>query len=76
MFPKVFPIATCFNPICFAQSPPLFTYIGGLKGEALHLSIESSILGSFHSFNFFLLWANQMVHFQKNNSTCESPSNN
>jgi hypothetical protein len=31
--PKVFPIAPCFNPICFAQSPPLFTYIGGPKGE-------------------------------------------
>jgi hypothetical protein len=47
-------------PICFAQSPPLFTYIGGPKGEALHLSIESSIFGSLHSFNFFLLWANQI----------------
>jgi hypothetical protein len=43
----------------FAQSPPLLTYIGGPKGEALHLSIESSILGSLHSFNFFLQWANQ-----------------
>ncbi len=61
--PRVFSITTCFNPIHFAQSPPLFTYIGEPKGEALHLSIESSILGSFHSFNFFLLWANQMAHF-------------
>ncbi len=24
--PKVFPIAHCFNPTCFAQSPPLLTY--------------------------------------------------
>jgi hypothetical protein len=24
---RVFPIAPCFNPICFAQSPPLLTYI-------------------------------------------------
>jgi hypothetical protein len=39
---KVFPIAPCFNPICFAQSPPLLTYIGGPKEETLHLSIESS----------------------------------
>ncbi len=52
--PRVFPIAPCFNLICFAQSPPLLTYVvGGPKGEALHLSIESSILGSLHSFNFF-----------------------
>jgi hypothetical protein len=29
----------------FAQSPLLLSYIGGSKGEALHLSIESSIGG-------------------------------
>jgi len=43
--PRVFLIAPPFNPICFAQSPPLFSYIGGPKVEALHLSIESSIGG-------------------------------
>jgi len=43
--PRVFPIALHFNPTCFAQSPPLLTYIGGPKREALYLSIESSILG-------------------------------
>jgi hypothetical protein len=32
--PKVFPITPRFNPICFAQSPPLLTYIGGPKGVA------------------------------------------
>jgi len=53
--PRVFPIAPHFNPICFAQSPPLLTYIGGLKGEALHLSKESSILGGLHRFNFLLM---------------------
>ncbi len=53
--PNVFLIAPHFNPICFAQSPPLLTYIGGPKGEALHLSIESSILGGVHSFNFLLM---------------------
>jgi hypothetical protein len=52
--PWVFPIVPCFNPICFAQSPPFLTYIGGPKGEALHLSIESSIFVNLHSFNFFL----------------------
>jgi len=45
VFPRVFPIAPCFNHIHCAQSPPLLTYIGGPKGEALHLLIESSILG-------------------------------
>jgi hypothetical protein len=39
--------------------------IGGPKGKALHLSIESSILGSLHSFNFFLQWANQTGPLQK-----------
>jgi hypothetical protein len=51
--PRVFPIVPQFNPICFAQSPPLLTYLGGPKGEAVHLSIKSSILGSLHGFNFF-----------------------
>jgi len=52
--PTVFPIARHFNPTCLVQSPPLHTYIGEPKGEALYLSIESSILGYLHSFNFFL----------------------
>jgi hypothetical protein len=53
--PRVFLIAPRFNLICFAQSPLLLTYIGRPKGEALHLSIESSLLGSLHSFQFFFL---------------------
>jgi len=36
--PRVFPIAPHFNPTCFAQSPPLLTYVGGPKGEALQLA--------------------------------------
>jgi hypothetical protein len=36
-----------------SSPPPLPRYIGGPKGEALHLSIKSSIFVSFHSFNFF-----------------------
>jgi hypothetical protein len=43
-FPRVFPIAPHFIPICFAQNPPLLTYIGQPKGEALYLLIKSSIL--------------------------------
>ncbi len=35
------------------KSSPSLTYIGGPKGEALHLSIESFILGSLLSFNIF-----------------------
>jgi len=46
-------IAPPFNPTCFAQSPPLLTYIGGPKGEALHLFIQSSILGSLHEVQLF-----------------------
>jgi hypothetical protein len=46
-------IAPRFNPIYFAQSPPLLTYLGGPKGEALHLSIKYCILGSLYSFNFY-----------------------
>jgi len=30
--PDVFPIAACFNPIYFAQSPPLLSYIAARKG--------------------------------------------
>ncbi len=63
--PRVFPIAPRFNPICFAQRPPLLTYIGGLKGEAFHLSIEYSILGRFHNFNFFKDGPITLVHCQK-----------
>ncbi len=60
--PSVFPIAPRFNPICFAQSPPLLTYIGKPKGEALHLSIESSILGEPPSFQLLVLqWANHPI---------------
>jgi hypothetical protein len=37
-----------------SQRPLIYVMIGGPKGEALHLSAESSILGSLHSFNFFV----------------------
>jgi hypothetical protein len=63
--PRVSPTAPRFNPICFAQSPPLLTYIGGQKGEALHLSREFLFLGRLCSFNFFLQWGNQIGSLQK-----------
>jgi hypothetical protein len=70
MFPKfpmcstrVFPLAPCFNPICFAQSPPLFTYIAGLKGEALHRMFY--VLGASLVWTFFLQWTNQIDSLQK-----------
>jgi hypothetical protein len=55
-FPRVFPIAPGFHPLCFAQSPPLLTYVvGGPKGRPLHFSINSSILGSLHGLNVFFV---------------------
>jgi len=62
---RVFPIAPGFNPMCFAESSLLHTYVGGPKGEALYLSKESSTFGSTHSFKFFLWWANQIGSLQK-----------
>ncbi len=69
----VFPITPHFNPICFAQSPPLLTYIPGPKGEALHLSLESPTLGSLHSFNFFLNGPTKLAHCKKRNWTYPAP---
>ncbi len=57
--PRVFPIAPCLNPICLPKVLPF------PKGEALHLSIESSILESLHSFNFFWCGANKIGSLQK-----------
>jgi hypothetical protein len=67
--PWVFPIAPCFNLICFVQSPPLLRYIGGPKREALHLSIESSIFVRLHSFNFFCQGQSNSI---KKSWTCEN----
>jgi len=52
-FSRVFPIEPRFNPICFAQSPPLLTYIDGPKGKAFHLSIESPTLERLPNSNIF-----------------------
>jgi hypothetical protein len=73
--PRVFPIAPRFNPLCFAQCPPFLTYIGGPKREALHLSIESFILGSLHSFNLFFTMgqSNCLIATKKKGWTFEAP---
>jgi hypothetical protein len=47
--PRVFPIAPHFNP----QSPPPSHLYRWAKGGDIAISIESSILGSLPSFNFF-----------------------
>jgi len=77
MFPMgsqmVFPIAP---HLCLAQSPPLLTYIGGPKVEVLHLSIESSILGSLHSFIFFCNGPINWLIVKKKSWTCEAPPTN
>ncbi len=78
VFPKGVPNST-FNPMCFAQkSSTSLTYIGRPKGEELHLSIDSSILGNLHSFNFFYNGANQIGSLQKKKEswTCEAPLTN
>jgi hypothetical protein len=62
MFPKGVPNSTS---LCFAQSPPLLTYIGGPKGEALHLSIESSILGASVVSTFFCDGPIKISHCKK-----------
>ncbi len=63
--PKVFPIAPHFIRVCFAQSPPLLTYLGGPKGEALHLSQNLLFWGAFIVSTFFLQWANQIGSLQQ-----------
>jgi hypothetical protein len=69
---RVFPLAPCFNPICFAQSPPLLTYIGGPKEETPHLSVKSFILEDPNSFNFFFVMgrSNWLIAIKKS-WTCE-----
>ncbi len=64
--PNMFPIITLhFNPFCFAQSPPLLTYIAGPKGETHYLSIESFTLGRLHSFNIFFNGPIRLAHCKK-----------
>jgi hypothetical protein len=51
-----FPIAPCFHPIYFLPKVlPFSPILIGPKGESRDLSIESSILGSLHSFNYFFV---------------------
>ncbi len=40
---RVFQVAPRFNPICFVQSPPLLTYIGGPKLDKLPSFIDRSL---------------------------------
>jgi hypothetical protein len=48
MFPKEFPIAPHFYPICFDKCCPFFTL--GQRGGILYFKIKCSILRSFHHF--------------------------
>jgi hypothetical protein len=59
---RVFLITPSFNPICFAQSPPLLTCIGGPKGEALHRIFYVLEPPKFEL--CFLQWANQIDSLQ------------
>jgi hypothetical protein len=73
--PRVFPIASGFNPICFAQSPPLLTYIAGWKDR--HSVFSNRLFWEIlHSFNSFWRRVNQNNSLQKKKSwSCESPPN-
>ncbi len=64
--PRVFPIAPPFNPICFAHSPPLLTYIGGGQNvRQFILPLNLLYLGSFHNFNFFCNVPIKLAHCKK-----------
>jgi hypothetical protein len=55
MFLKEFPIALHLYPICFGKCCTPFTHIGGPRGrKSILQNIYPSILGSLHSFFFFL----------------------
>jgi hypothetical protein len=58
VFLKVFPVAPRFNPICFAQSRPLLTHIGG--------PIEEGSAPSFHRI-FHVGGASIVSRFGKSN---------
>ncbi len=78
-FPMLFRIAPQFNAICFAQSPPLLTYILGPKGEALHLSIEFSIVWGASIVSAFIIGIAQpncLIAKKKKSWTCEAPPTN
>jgi hypothetical protein len=50
--PKVFPIALNIKPICFAQNPPLLTYIAGVfvaRGNSLG---KKNVMNPFEERNF------------------------
>jgi hypothetical protein len=68
-FPRGFPVAPRFNnPIRFAESPPLLTYIDGSKGNCSHFSIESSILGEPPKFQPFFCNEPIKLACSKNNN--------
>jgi hypothetical protein len=51
----MFPVEPQFYSICFAQSSPLLGFIAGPRGEALHLPMETFILGSHQCFRFMFV---------------------
>jgi hypothetical protein len=63
--PRVFTIAPRSNPICFAQSPPPSHLCRWAEGGGTPSFHRIFYLGSLHSFNRFLQWANQIHLLQK-----------
>jgi len=68
--PSGFPIAPHFNPMCFAQSSPLLTYIVGR-----HSIFPQNLLfwGAFIVSTFFCDGPMKSAHCKKKNWTCEAP---
>jgi hypothetical protein len=61
--PRVFPIAPRFNPICFAQSPPLLTCVGWVffaRGIRPGQKWWQTLLGRFF---FIFLWFPMCSHY-------------
>jgi hypothetical protein len=68
VFPKEFPIAPHFYPICFGKCCPPFTCVGGSKGR--NSILQNRTLYFLHRFffkNFKERWANQIGSLQKEN---------
>ncbi len=74
--PMVFPTAPGFNhPICFAESPPLLTYIVGQRARYSIFPQNLLYLGSLHSFNFFFSYGPiKLAHCKRKKSwPCDTP---
>jgi hypothetical protein len=65
--PRVFLIAPGFNPICFAQSPPLLTHIVGPRGRHFIFPLKLLFWVSLYRFKrFFVMGQSNWLIAKKN----------